>query len=78
MRITVTALVLAAAFSASSAAMAQTGSSTYPYCLMTGPAQDCSYVSMGQCLASKRGNADFCEPNNWYSGYSGPYSRQLQ
>jgi hypothetical protein len=42
-------------------------SSTYPYCLMTGPAQDCSYNTMAQCLASKRGNADFCEPNNWYS-----------
>ena len=38
----------------------------YAYCLMTGPAQDCGYNSMAQCLASKRGNADFCEPNNWY------------
>jgi hypothetical protein len=37
---------------------------------MTGPAQDCGYSSMAECLASKRGNADFCEPNNWYSGPS--------
>ena len=48
-------------------------SAAYPYCLMTGPAQDCTYSSMAQCLASKRGNADFCEPNNWYSGPSGRY-----
>jgi hypothetical protein len=46
-------------------------SSAYPYCLMTGPAQDCSYNTMAQCLASKRGNADFCEPNNWYGGSRG-------
>jgi hypothetical protein len=46
-------------------------SSAYPYCLMTGPAQDRSYPSMAQCVASKRGNADFCEPNNWYSGAPG-------
>jgi hypothetical protein len=48
-------------------------SAAYPYCLMTGPAQDCTYNSMAQCQASKRGNADFCEPNNWYSGGSGRY-----
>ena len=46
-------------------------SSAYPYCLMTGPAQDCTYTSMAQCLASKRGNADFCEPNNWFIGAPG-------
>jgi hypothetical protein len=28
---------------------------------------------MAQCLAAKRGNADFCEPNNQYAGNS--YSR---
>jgi hypothetical protein len=50
-----------------SGAFAQS-SSSYPYCLMTGPAQDCTYTSIAQCVASKRGNADFCEPNNWYSG----------
>ncbi|HUI15958.1 MAG TPA: DUF3551 domain-containing protein [Xanthobacteraceae bacterium] len=67
--------LLAAAFGRSSA-FAQS-SSAYPYCLMTGPAQDCTYTSMAQCLASKRGNADFCEPNNWYSGAPGRYrSRQ--
>ena len=34
-------------------------SSTYRYCLMTGPAQDCSYNTMAQCLASKRGMRTF-------------------
>ena len=34
------------------------------YCLMTGPAQECAYDTLNQCLASKHGNADFCEPNN--------------
>ena len=58
--------LLAAAFGASGAFA--DSSAAYPYCLMTGPAQDCTYNSMEQCLASKRGNADFCEPNNWYSG----------
>jgi uncharacterized protein DUF3551 len=62
------AMLLTATFG-SSTAFAQS-SSAYPYCLMTGPAQDCSYTSMAQCQASKRGNADFCEPNNWYSGSS--------
>ena len=51
-------------------ALAQSDSA-YPYCLLTGPAQVCTYSSMAQCLASKRGNADFCEPNNWYSGEPG-------
>jgi Protein of unknown function (DUF3551) len=51
-------------------ALAQSDSA-YPYCLLTGPAQVCTYSSMAQCLASKRGNADFCEPNNWYSGQAG-------
>jgi hypothetical protein len=34
------------------------------YCLMTGPAQECAYDTLDQCLASKHGNTDFCEPNN--------------
>jgi hypothetical protein len=66
MRPIMAAMVLTAMFGGSSA-FAQS-SSAYPYCLMTGPAQDCTYTSMAQCQASKRGNADFCEPNNWYSG----------
>jgi hypothetical protein len=53
-------------------------SAAYPYCLMTGPAQSCGYSSMAQCLASKRGNADFCEPNNWYSGPSSGRYRSRQ
>ena len=69
MRPIMAAMVLTAMFGGLSA-FAQS-SSAYPYCLMTGPAQDCTYASMAQCLASKRGNADFCEPNNWYSGAAG-------
>lgn len=53
-------------------------SAAYLYCLMTGPAQDCTFSSMAQCLASKRGNADFCEPNNWYSGPSSGRGRFRQ
>ena len=68
MRQLMTALLLTGLFGGSGA-FAQS-SSGYPYCLMTGPAQDCAYTSMAQCQASKRGNADFCEPNNWYSGSS--------
>jgi hypothetical protein len=68
MRPIMAAMLLTAMFGGSSA-FAQS-SSAYPYCLMTGPAQDCTYTSMAQCLASKRGNADFCEPNNWYPGWS--------
>ena len=65
MRLPMTAMVLTAILGGSSALAPS--SSAYPYCLMTGPAQDCTYNSMAQCQASKRGNADFCEPNNWYS-----------
>jgi hypothetical protein len=69
MRTIMLATVLTAVLGVSGA-FAQS-SSAYPYCLMTGPAQDCTYTSIAQCVASKRGNADFCEPNNWYSGAPG-------
>jgi hypothetical protein len=65
MRAIMMAILLAATLGGASA-WAQS-SSAYPYCLMTDDAQDCTYNSFAQCLASKRGNADFCEPNNWYS-----------
>jgi hypothetical protein len=58
---------LAAAAFAGSDAFAQ--SANYPYCLMTGSAEECAYNSIAQCLASKNGNADFCEPNNSYPPY---------
>jgi hypothetical protein len=51
-------------------------SSSYPWCLMTGPAQSCFYTSMAQCMASRRGNVDFCEPNNTYAGST--YSRSYR
>ncbi|MFZ1924430.1 MAG: DUF3551 domain-containing protein [Xanthobacteraceae bacterium] len=80
MRAIVVAAALAGAllsmvFPALGAAAFAQSSAAYPYCLMTGPAQSCGYNSMAQCLASKRGNADFCEPNNWYSGQAGRYRR---
>ncbi|MFZ0606348.1 MAG: DUF3551 domain-containing protein [Xanthobacteraceae bacterium] len=68
-------LLFSALFSVLGAEAFAQSSAAYPYCLMTGPAQSCFYNSMAQCLASKRGNADFCEPNNWYSGQAGRYRR---
>jgi hypothetical protein len=65
--------VLAATFAgafAGSRAYAQ----GYAYCLLTDDAQECAYNSMAQCMASRRGNADFCEPNNTYA----PNSRRGQ
>jgi hypothetical protein len=43
-------------------------SSNYAWCLITDSSQECAFTSMAQCLASKHGNADFCEPNNAYVG----------
>jgi hypothetical protein len=51
-----------------SAAYAQSTTTGYRYCLLTDEAQVCSYNSMEQCMASRHGNADFCEPNNLYGG----------
>ena len=68
-RVLLTAGVLAAALAgslAASPASAQS-SATYPYCLMTDDAQSCFYTSMAQCMASRRGTVDFCEPNNTYA-----------
>jgi len=44
-------------------ALAQSGYVHHNFCLLTGPARECAYETMDQCLAAKRGNADFCEPN---------------
>jgi hypothetical protein len=33
---------------------------------MTDSSQECAFTSMAQCLESKHGNADFCEPNDTY------------
>lgn len=52
----------AAAFSPSSA-LAQTGTNR-AYCLLTGSAEVCAYDTFMQCQDSRRGNADFCKPNN--------------
>jgi hypothetical protein len=75
MRVIIFATLLASAFAGSSA-FAQS-SASYAYCLFTGPAQECAYSSMAQCLAAKRGNADFCEPNNTFAG-NRSYSRMPQ
>src|ERR1700740_1838132 len=53
--------------SASSGASAD-WSSNYAWCLLTDSSQECAFTSMAQCLASKHGNADFCEPNDTYIG----------
>src|SRR5690242_13274639 len=53
--------------SASSGASAD-WSSNYAWCLLTDSSQECAFTSMAQCLASKHGNVDFCEPNNTYIG----------
>ena len=44
-------------------AVAQSGYVHHNFCLLTGPARECAYETMEQCLSAKRGNADFCEPN---------------
>ena len=61
------AVVLFAATFVGSSALAD-WSSNYPWCLMTEGSQECAFTSMAQCLASKHGNVDFCEPNNTYTG----------
>ena len=58
--------LFAATFAPSSASA--DWSSNYPWCLMTESSQECAFTSMAQCLDSKHGNADFCEPNNTYTG----------
>jgi hypothetical protein len=45
-------------------AFAQSGYVHHNFCLLTGPARECAYETFQQCLAAKRGNADFCEPND--------------
>ena len=58
--------LFAATFASSSASA--DWSSNYAWCLMTDSSQECAFTSMAQCLDSKHGNADFCEPNNTYTG----------
>jgi hypothetical protein len=48
-------------------------SSNYPWCLMTESSRECAFTSMAQCLASKHGNVDFCEPNNTFIGNTRSY-----
>ena len=70
MRLMMSAVFLSAALAAfgSSNASAQSGRagdySHHNFCLLTGPARECAYETFEQCLAAKRGNADFCEPND--------------
>ena len=68
MRTMTSAILFAAAAAASGApgatpAFAQSGYVHHNFCLLTGPARECAYETFAQCLAAKRGNADFCEPN---------------
>ncbi len=69
MRVFTSAILFAAAFGALGAfgatpAAAQSGYVHHNFCLLTGPARECAYETMDQCMAAKRGNADFCEPND--------------
>ena len=58
----VSSVLLGGAFGVSNA-QAQSGYVHHNFCLLTGPGRECAYQTMEQCLAAKRGNADFCEPN---------------
>ena len=66
------AVVLFAATFVCSSALAD-WISNYPWCLMTESSQECAFTSMAQCLLSKHGNVDFCEPNNTYTGNTRSY-----
>lgn len=68
--VTVVAGVLMAVAFPGPSAFAQSATTSYPFCLLTGPDQECAFNSMAQCMASRHGNEDFCEPNNQYSGYA--------
>ena len=68
MRVFTSAILIATAFGAlggfgATPALAQSGYVHHNFCLLTGPARECAYETMDQCLSAKRGNADFCEPN---------------
>jgi len=70
MRVIMSAIALAAgtAVAAFGVSMASAQSSaSYPYCLFTDVSQVCFYTSMAQCMASRHGAVDFCEPNNSYT-----------
>jgi hypothetical protein len=66
MRAILAAILLAAAFTGPGA-FAQS-SSSYRYCLHTDDGLECAYNQIEQCMASRRGTTDFCQPNNTYSG----------
>jgi hypothetical protein len=66
MRAILAATLLAAAFTGPGA-LAQSASS-YRYCLLTDDGQECAYNNIEQCMASRRGTGDICQPNNTYSG----------
>lgn len=65
MRLIMSAILVALALGfAGTNAFAQSGYVHHNFCLLTGPARECAYQTFEQCQASKRGNADFCEPND--------------
>ena len=73
MRILVVTVLLAGGMLAAPYGGSSAQAQNAQWCLMTGSASECDFSSMNQCLASKRGNADFCELNttNPANGYSG-------
>lgn len=74
MRMIMAATLLAASFVGSSAFAQDSSGTNRGFCLFTSSVQECDFDSMQQCLASKRGNADFCQPNN--SAYGGGMTRE--
>ena len=59
------AVLVAAGTLAGSSAFAQTsGYSHHAFCLIKGSSSECAYDSMAQCLQSKTGNDQTCEPNS--------------
>jgi hypothetical protein len=63
MRVIMTATLLAAALTSSSA-FAQSDYVHHKFCLKSGSTQDCAFDTMAQCEASKHGNKDFCVQNS--------------
>jgi hypothetical protein len=45
----------------------------YPWCVTyggrMGGAENCGFVTLAQCLATRQGNGGFCKPNPWYYPY---------
>jgi hypothetical protein len=73
MRILALTILTVGMVSAAGQAQAQTYDPGFPFCAHTipwggGAFEDCTYYTMGQCLASASGRAAQCNPNPYYGG----------